>query len=144
MSYKNLEDIPDLSKDQILNSARMRRLEICDCNGKYLKEGDYVMGSRGHTGSYLRKTFPEKIRMVYRIIWDKYHAKYRLKEVEIHREDRPYYEQGDYRNLPVFEVFNKVLDPKYPHIRCGRTYREDMVCEDVEYLDYEKYKNEID
>ena len=111
-------------------------LEIKDCKGQSLYGGCVVIGHNGHMrGTYKKKDFTDSVRVIYMVNWDKHNGGYGLKHLGIFEDDWDY-KEGYYRMIESrLEVSSPVKDPKYPNVRIGGKYRDDMVCESLERVD---------
>lgn len=105
-------------------------LEVCDSTGRLIEEGDIVIGYRAWMAGdgYLPKAFPEKIRVLFRVEWNRMRGRYTLTQTEIHPEDLEFSQRRTYRSHEhKIEVSPQYSDTMRAYI--GGTYREDMVCE---------------
>jgi len=75
------------------------RLEILDKKGKQLHEGDYVVGYKTWcTGDgRLLKGFPEKIRVIAKIVWDRRKGAFVSHLICVHPDDQKYEARKWYR-----------------------------------------------
>lgn len=112
----------------------MPELEIRDKNGELLKEGDLVIGRMSFMGSYRRKGFPETVRVILRIHWNKFTGAYELEPVEDHPEDHEfrqwYQENGPYGS--GYRAYDYELSVELNRNKAGcylhGSYRDDMRC----------------
>ena len=96
----------------------MRELEIKDKNGLPLKEGDHVIAGRGWVYSRTKpKSFPEEIKCIFEIKWNKFQGKFELQEKRVMTEYLVFDSNGEYRLLTELEVS---WDNR------AQNYREDM------------------
>lgn len=68
---------------------------LIDKNGTEIYEGDIVTGFVGHSGGYLRKDFPRKVKVICKVIFDRGMFQTVIKKPI--QEHQYAYENGDYR-----------------------------------------------
>lgn len=140
LAYQYIERDKGLAIEVIpCKCAQKKALQVRDKNGRLLREGDIVIGQQGYMSGdgYLSVKAPNKIDILYKIVWDKHTGQYQLHTIDVVKEHLKYTRTRQYRACVTQLEVSKDRKPAVGRSRGRRArkltgYREDMVCERLE------------
>lgn len=114
------------------NTIIMQFTGLLDLNGTEIYEGDLVTGYIEHSGGYLRKNFPRRVKVICEVVFDRGMFQTVIKKPI--QEHRYAYENGDYRT-DYYSLRPQFKNASYYRPSDGRRVTGDgKTCEYIEII----------